>query len=154
MLAAFFAAFEATAPDFFVFFLVAPNEGTPAFACHVGNEKTELTPPPVAPPPDAWSFQTTSDWRWPLLAVSAVPPQPSTCGLDAGKSTLLPLSPSEEPLSPAATVIVMPRAAADWQVVSMLLMAVCDQVDSGPPQEMEMTLGLFLASWIAVEMAS
>src|SRR5580658_10797892 len=146
MLAAFFAAFEATAPDFLVFFLVAPKEGTPAVACQAGNEKTELTPPPVAPPPDAWSFQTTSDWRWPLLAVSAVPPQPRTCGLEAGKSTLLPLSPSVEPSSPAATVIEMPSAAADWQVVSILLMAVCDQLDSGPPHEMEMTLGLLAAS--------
>jgi hypothetical protein len=50
--------------------------------------------------------------------------------------------------------MVMPRAAADWQVVSMLLMAVCAQEDSGPPQEMEMTLGLLVESWMAVEMAS
>ena len=58
------------------------------------------------------------------------------------------------PGSPAATVMVMPRAAADWQAASRALSACVVQVDSGPPQLMEITLGLLAVSWTAVEMAS
>ena len=48
------------------------------------------------------------------LAFSLVPPQASTLGLEAGKSTCAcPSStPSLEPLSPAATQTVTPSAAA------------------------------------------
>ena len=90
------------------------------------------------------------------LPSSLVPPQARTCGLEAGKSTWLApsVTPSVEPSSPAATVIVMPRAAADWQAASRAVMAWAVQLDSGPPQLMEMTLGLFLVSWTAVAMAS
>jgi len=51
-------------------------------------------------------------------------------------------------------VMVTPRAAALWQAASIAVMACAVQVDSGPPQLMEMTLGLFVVSWIAVVMAS
>ena len=90
------------------------------------------------------------------LPWSLVPPQARTWGLEAGKSTWFwpSVTPSVEPLSPAATVMVMPRAAADWQAASSAFMDWAVQVDSGPPQLMEMTLGLFLVSWTAVAMAS
>src|SRR5579884_418968 len=128
-------------------------EGT-ALVCHEGTEKVALKPPPVAPPPEDWSFQTTSCEIWLPLASSSVPPQESTCGLDAGKSTVLVLVPSLEPLSPDATVMVTPRAAADWQALSSAVMEDCDQLDSGPPQLMESVDGLFAVSWTAVVMAS
>ena len=64
------------------------------------------------------------------------------------------VTPSVEPLSPAATVMVTPRAAADWQAASSAVMACAVQLDSGPPQLMEMTLGLLVVSWTAVVMAS
>ena len=71
-------------------------------------------PPPVAPSPG--SFQTTSLKIFVVVAFSLVPPQASTLGLEAGKSTWAwPSStPSLEPLSPAATQMVMPSAAAAW----------------------------------------
>jgi hypothetical protein len=49
--------------------------------------------------------------------VSLVPPQPSANGLDAGKSTcgLPSVTPSAEPLSPAAQQTVTPRLAAAWK---------------------------------------
>ena len=102
--------------------------------------KTLLTPPPLAPP-CGWSFQTTSSWIAPFAAISSVPPQPSTCGLEAGKSTLLPLPPSLEPLSPEATVIVMPSATADWQASSKAVIDCAVQFDSSLPQLMEITDG-------------
>ena len=40
------------------------------------------------------------------------------CGEEAGKSTWLPDSPSDEPLSPAATVTTMPAVAAAWKALS------------------------------------
>ena len=64
------------------------------------------------------------------------------------------VAPSVEPLSPAATVMVTPSAAADWQAASSAVMDCWVQLDSGPPQLMEMTLGLLVVSWTAVEMAS
>ena len=72
-----------------------------------------LTPPPVAPSLLASSFQTTSLVMVVPLPMSVVPPQARTWGLEEGKSTLLPVPPSVEPLSPAATVTEMPSAAAD-----------------------------------------
>ena len=101
-----------------------------------------LTPPPVAPSLLACSFHTTSDVMVLPLPTSLVPPQARTCGLEAGKSTLLPVAPSVEPLSPAATVMVMPRAAADWHAASSALIACAVQLDSGPPQLIEITLGI------------
>ena len=88
------------------------------------------------------------------LPMSLVPPQARTCGLEAGKSTLLPVAPSLEPLSPAATVMVMPRAAADWHAASSAFIACAVQLDSGPPQLIEITLGLLVVSWTALLMAS
>ena len=64
--------------------------GTLAFACQEGSAKTLLTPPPVAPSPLACSFHTTSDVILLPLPISLVPPQPRTCGLEAGKSTFCP----------------------------------------------------------------
>jgi hypothetical protein len=54
---------------------------------------------------------------------------------------LLPLPPSLEPLSPEATVMVMPSAAADWQASSKAVMDCAVQFDSALPQLMEMTDG-------------
>jgi hypothetical protein len=84
-----------------------------------------------------------------------VPPQASACGLEAGKSTCSPLAtPSLEPLSPHAMHTVMPSKAAAWKASSIALMACAVQVDSAPPQLMEMTSGLFAVSCIAVVTAS
>jgi len=118
--------------------------GTLAFCCQVGSAKTLLTPPPLAPP-CAPSFQTTSLVMVVPLPTSFVPPHPSTCGLDAGKSTLLPplVTPSLDPLSPEATVMVIPNAPADAQALSMDVMDACVHPDSGPPQLIEMTVGAF-----------
>src|ERR1700761_2836311 len=90
------------------------------------------------------------------LATSRVPPQARTCGLDAGKSTLLlpSLTPSLDPSSPEATVMVMPSAPAEAQALSRAVSADCVQADSGAPQLMEMTEGLLVVSWTAVVMAS
>src|SRR5450631_3739286 len=55
-------------------------------ACQLGVGKKLLMPPPLAPPL-APSFHTTSLVIDVGVAVSVVPPQPSTYGLDAGKST-------------------------------------------------------------------
>ena len=49
---------------------------------------------------------------------------------------------------------VMPMVAAAWNASSMAVMDCEVQVDSGPPQLMEMTDGLLVVSWIAVVMAS
>src|SRR3954465_15433595 len=94
---------------------VAPpgRGGTLAVACQAGRGNAALTPPPVAlfgP-----SFQTTSSSIAPApSAVTLVPPQARTNGLEAGKSTWAWLSPapSLDPLSPAAAHTVMPIAAA------------------------------------------
>jgi len=57
-------------------------------SCQDGFGKTVLIPPPVAPP--VVSFQTTSWLNSSPDTVIRVPPHPTTCGLDAGKSTWLP----------------------------------------------------------------
>ncbi len=135
---------------------MAAGAGTFALACQVGSGKMRETPPPVAPSLVESSFQTTSFESVVPEAEICVPPQARTCGLEAGKSTWLAPSetPSVEPLSPQATVTVMPSRAAAWQALSRAVMACWVQEDSGPPQEMEMTLGLLVVSWTAVVMAS
>src|SRR5208282_6372960 len=112
-------------------------------------------PPPVAPSLLASSFHTASFVMVLPDATSCVPPQASTLGLDAGKSTWFrpSVTPSVDPSSPAATQIVTPMAAADWNASSMDVMACCVQLDSGPPQLMESTEGLLVLSWIAVVIA-
>jgi hypothetical protein len=49
---------------------------------------------------------------------------------------------------------VTPIAAAVWNAESNAVIACCVQEDSGPPQLIETTEGLFVASWIAVVIAS
>src|ERR1700682_1422780 len=117
--------------------------GTFELACQVGSGEMLLTPPPVAPP-CGWAFQTVSAEMVEPLPCRLVPPQARTCGLEAGKSTWFSpsVTASEEPLSPDAAVIVMPRAAADWQAASSAAMAWTVQLTSAEPQEIEMTLGL------------
>src|SRR3954469_3412022 len=113
--------------------------------------KKPLTPPPVAPSLFESSFQTSSELMLEPEPASLVPPQARTCGLEAGKSQccLPSVRPSVEPSSPAATVMVMPRAAADWQAASSEVMDCWVHWDSGPPQLIEMTLGLLTVSWTA-----
>src|SRR5579859_1421508 len=113
----------------------------------LGWVKVVLNPPPLAPPL-APSFQTVSVPIAPFDETSAVPPQPSTCGLDEGKSTLLEpsVAPSLEPLSPEATVMVTPRAAASCATWSMVCIDCAVQLDSGFPQLMETTEGLLTVS--------
>ena len=111
---------------FFLFLLAeAAGAGTLALACQVGSGKTVEIPPPVAPSLAESSFQTTSPESVLPEAVIFVPPQARTCGLEAGKSTwLLPsVTPSVEPLSPAATVMVTPSRAAAWQALSSAVVA-------------------------------
>src|ERR1700722_14467105 len=122
--------------------------GTFMPACQVGSGNMLLTPPPVAPPPCDWAFHTTSVAMLEPLPTRWMPPQARTCGLEAGKSTWFPVSltPSDAPLSPAATVMVMPSATADWQAASSAAMAWAVQSISADPQEIEITLGLYLVS--------
>jgi hypothetical protein len=51
-------------------------------------------------------------------------------------------------------VIVTPTAAAAWQAAFSAVYACAVQVDSGPPQLIEITLGLFVESCTAVVTAS
>ena len=64
------------------------------------------------------------------------------------------MTPSVEPLSPDATVMVTPSAAAVWQAASSAAIDCGVQLDSGPPQLIEITLGLFVVSCTAVVIAS
>src|SRR5580658_1636360 len=82
--------------------------GTCAVDCHDGSAKT-------SPPPE--SLQAVSEEIAVPDAFRVVPPQPSACGLDAGKSACEEpsLCPSLEPLSPDATHTVTPIAAAAAQ---------------------------------------
>src|ERR1019366_3195204 len=129
--------------------------GTLAFACQVGMAKVSLTPPPVAPPLDP-SFQTTSLEIEPPLTPRRVPPQASENGLDAGKSTWSWPSPtpSSDPLSPQATHTVTPIADAACSALLKLCRDCAVQLDSGPPQLMEITEGLLTVSVAAWLMAS
>src|SRR5882724_4151685 len=129
--------------------------GTFTPACQVGKGNTLLTPPPVAPPCGC-AFHTVSSEMLEPLPTRLVPPQARTCGLEAGKSTWFfpSLTPSDEPSSPAAAVMVTPSAAADWQAESIAAMAWSVQLTSAAPQEIEITLGLYLVSWMALAIAS
>ena len=113
-----------------------------------------LMPPPVAPPPA--SFHTVSRAMRPAVAVSRVPPQPSACALEAGKSTWLAPSPtpSPEPLSPAAAQTVTPRATAVCSASSSAPRACADQRASGAPQLIDSTEGWCVLSCRAWLMAS
>ncbi len=125
-------------------------------AWYAGSGKKALTPPPVALVV-APSFHTVSDAIVvALLASSLVPPQASTLGLEAGKSTCTwpSATPSDEPLSPAATQTVTPIAAAAWKAWSYCVIACAVQVDSAPPQLIEITEGLLTLSCTAVVIAS
>src|SRR5581483_1827064 len=116
--------------------------------CQAGRAKNVLTPPPLAPLVASPSFHTSSLAMAVPLAWRLVPPQARAYELEAGKSTWLPpsVSPSLEPLSPEATHTVMPIAAAAWKAWSMAVIACCVQVDSGPPQLIEITEGLRTSS--------
>src|SRR5260370_622396 len=75
---------------------------------------------------------------------SWAPPQASTCGLDAGKSTCTPLvlfGSSLLPLSPAATVTVTPSAAASANTLSIEARLCWDHWSSDWPQLIETTIG-------------
>src|SRR5579863_9724976 len=97
------------------------GDGTFAPLCQLGKGKTSLTPPPVAPSLLASSFHAVSLVILPPAACKVVPPQASTLGLDAGKSTWFDpsLTPSVEPLSPLAIQTVTPIAAAAWNASSI-----------------------------------
>src|ERR1700733_11734433 len=114
-----------------------------------------LIPPPPAPSLGR-SFQTTSLVTSPPEIRSDVPPQPSACGAEAGKSTccLPSVTPSVDPPSPAATVTVTPSAAPSVRICSICIRACSVQESSGPPQLIDTTLGLLVVSCTAVETAS
>src|SRR5438128_2514744 len=82
-----------------------------------------MPPAPAEPGP---SFHTDSQTITPFLAITRVPPQPVTFGLDAGKSTCAkPSLPSSlDPSSPAAQRMVMFRWAACSNAELILLIAV------------------------------
>ena len=98
-------------------------------------------------PPEAPSFQTVSELITPVPASPRrlVPPQASACGLDAGKSTWMPLCPSLLPLSPAATQTVTPSAAASAMAWSRAVRACAVQESSDWPQLMLTTVGVGVA---------
>src|SRR5260370_1388802 len=77
-----------------------------------------------------------------------VPPQASASGLDAGKSACckLSLTPSEDPLSPAAMQTGIPSAAASIRKPFIDVMAWVVWPDSGPPQLIEIAHGVTEAS--------
>jgi hypothetical protein len=103
-----------------------------------------------------WSFQTTSSVMALAVPSRRVPPQPSTDGLEAGKSTCASPSatPSLDPWSPAATVTTTPSAAASSSTLSSAVTPAGDQLDSGPPQLIETATGSAAAAWMASPTAS
>src|SRR5262249_7153528 len=129
--------------------------GTCAFPCQSGSGNTSLTPPPVAPPL-APAFQTTSLLIALPLTSRCVPPHARTYRDAAGKSTCAwpSLTPSPEPLSPEAQQTVTPSAAASWNAWSNAWSAWAVQADSGAPQLIERTDGVWRWSCIAVVIAS
>ena len=72
---------------------------------------------------------------------------------EAGYPTPWDLS-SAAPLSPEATVTVMPSAAADCSTWSNSVWKLASTEDSGPPQLIEMTEGSLALSCTAWERAS
>ena len=98
---------------------------------------------PADPPPE-WSSQTTSSVIFVPETRSAVPPQPSAKGLEAGKSTAAwsgLLGSSREPLSPEAAQRVTPMEAASWRIWSICFVGGSVEF-SAEPQLDEITLGL------------
>src|SRR5215813_5967145 len=75
-------------------------------------------PPPVPTPSE---FQTCSSLILPAATSMTVPPQPTTYGLEAGKSTCAcpSFSPSVARLSPDAANTVTPRCAASRRAAAM-----------------------------------
>src|ERR1700761_2215607 len=110
-------------------------------------------PPPV---PELPSFHTVSAVMAPFDTVMFVPPQPLAQGLEAGKSTCAfpSLTPSVARLSPAATKTDTLTEAASWSALVIVCIACAVQLDSGPPQLIEMTDGPLVESWVAVVTAS
>src|SRR5689334_10953293 len=111
------------------------DAGTWLSACQAGGGNSTLTPPPLAPSPALVSFQTTSLVMVVPEPSRRVPPQPSTYGLEAGKSTCAApsLSPSLEPLSPLAAVTVTPSPAASSSALCIAARDCAVQPSSGPP---------------------
>src|SRR4029077_5479391 len=108
-------------------------------------------PPPVVP--NDWAHVVSVNDA-PETSLMRVPPQELTNGSDAGYSTCAAPSPcpQSEPLSPEAANTVTPSAAASWNVWFTALIACCVHVkpsipsNSGQPQLIESTEGLFVAS--------
>ena len=128
--------------------------GTLAPDCQPGRGEKLLTPPPVAPP--SMSFHTTSERSLFPDAVMRVPPQVSTHGLEAGKTTCACPSPtpSVTPLSPAAVRTVMFLSAAARNTSSIRVIASLVQLLSVAPQVTTSTDGAFPSSATAEEIAS
>ena len=107
-------------------------------ACHDGSSRNKVEYPPPVPSPlglPGLSFQTVSADR-----VFLVPPQPITCGAEAGRSTFAGLGPpSLESLSPAAASTAIPAAVAAAAASSMALPASAPQTASSAPHEIEHT---------------
>src|SRR5450759_3324546 len=129
--------------------------GRAALAWYAGGSKTSLIPPPLEPP-CAPSFQVRSSVIDDTEATSCVPPQATTCGLDAGKSAWARPSPtaSSDPLSPDAHRTVTPTSAASWKAWSIACIAWAVQCFSAPPQLIEITDGVLAVSWTAAVTAS
>src|SRR5450755_332690 len=95
-----------------------------------------------------------------FATVMLVPLQPTTCGLDAGKSAWLPgcapgpSGKSLAPLSPAAQYTVTPMAAAAWKAWSIAMTDAWVHTTSGEPQLIEITDGRLVVSCTAVVIAS
>src|SRR5438445_8022515 len=129
--------------------------GSPAPACQPGGANTALMPPPVAPPPGP-SFHTVSSGRPAAATDSRVPPQASTWGDEAGKSTWARPSPtpSPDPASPEAQQTVTPTAPASAKTASKARSACTVQLPSAPPQLIEITDGALARSCTAAVTAS
>src|SRR5581483_11219056 len=119
-----------------------------ALDCHDGVGKVVEKPPPL-------SVHTVSVGLL-LEPVRLVPPQPMALGLEAGKSTCSDpsVTPSLAPPSPEATHTGSPIATASANASSMACIACAVQLDSGPPQLIEITVGLCVVSCTAVVIAS
>src|SRR5262249_53866358 len=92
-------------------------------------------------------FHTVSLLAVDPLAFSEVPPQPSTCGLAAGKSVCASpsLDPSLLPPSPAAQQTVTPSAAASAKAWSIAVRLWADHWSSDWPQLMLTAAGVGVA---------
>src|SRR5580658_19541 len=109
--------------------------GAPDCQLGIGNivEKPPPVPSPLALPGSL--FQTVSE-----VAVFVVPPQPMTCGAEAGRSTLAGVGPpSLESLSPAAAKTIIPAVVASVAACSISWPACAPHSDSSAPQEMVQT---------------